>query len=63
MAIMSAGWVQSPIAKYLGVVLMTEDRKGFAVLNDGRINKSVVFTRQERKLQSICIIRLCELVL
>ncbi len=42
---------------------MTEDRKGFAVLNDGRINKSVVFTRQERKLQSICIIRLCELVL
>ncbi len=31
---------------------MTEERKGFAVLNDGRINKSVAFARQERKLQS-----------
>lgn len=28
---------------------MTEDRKGFAVLDEGRMNKSVAFTRQERK--------------
>ena len=28
---------------------MTEDKKGFAVLSDGSINKSVAFTRQERK--------------